>query len=57
MKSAAEMLVDTIEATGGVFPFALRYAPVGDPDWIDIGWAYIKACDELGREPFISEEL
>ena len=43
---------DTIEAAGGV---ALDqqglYVPVGDPEWVDLGEAYLDACLALDRLP------
>lgn len=55
-KSARQMLVDTVEAVGGVRPNPDgTYSPVGDPDWIDLADAYLSACQECGREPRIVE--
>ena len=49
---ALRKFVETIEATGGVFDTGDgTLAPVGDPEWIDLGEAYIEACAELGRDP------
>lgn len=48
--------VDTINNTGGI-----RYnangcpEPAGDPDWIDLGCAYEKACIVLGCKGVIAE--
>lgn len=47
-----ERFVDTIEATGGIERDHKGYeVPHADPDWIDLGEAYIFACDVIGREP------
>ena len=53
-KSARQMLMETVEAAGGVRPNPDgTYSPVGDPDWIDLADAYLTACHECGREPKI----
>ena len=45
----------TIEMTGGVRQEGTGlYAPVGDPDWIDLGEAYLEACLALDRLPKIA---
>ena len=50
--TALESFIGAIEATGGVFVDPKGYpCPVADPDWIDLGEAYLKACRALGREP------
>ena len=50
--AALESFVDAIEATGGVIIDHQGLAcPVPDPDWIDLGEAYLHACRALGREP------
>lgn len=42
----------TIEATGGVQVDRSGFAaPKGDPEWIDLGEAYLAACELLGRRP------
>lgn len=46
--SAAQWLIDTINATGGI---GRDLKPAADPTWIDLGLAYIQACEELGVEP------
>lgn len=53
-KSARQMLMDTVEAAGGVRPNPDgTYSPVGDPDWIDLADAYLTACHQCGHEPKI----
>lgn len=48
--------VQAIEATGGVMVDHKGYhVPVADKDWIDLGEAYLKACEALGQEPMESE--
>lgn len=55
--TACDRLISTIEATGGVIAYENgTFGPVGDPDWIDLGDAYVSACQEAGREPRISGE-
>lgn len=57
MERALKLLIDTIEATGGVVETETgNYAPVGDPDWIDLGDAYVAACQVIGRLPKVAEE-
>ncbi len=51
---AAARLVSAINNTGGVVQFPDgSIAPQVDPDWIDLGDAYMAACTELGVEPRI----
>jgi hypothetical protein len=51
---AAQLLIDTINATGGLLTLADgRYAPRGDPDWIDLADAYLVACAEKEQAPVI----
>jgi len=51
-----QAFVDTINNTGGI-----RYnangcpEPAGDPNWIDLGCAYEKACLVLGCKAVIAE--
>jgi hypothetical protein len=57
-KKSAELLVATIEATGGVVQFGDgTVAPQGDPEWIDLGEAYLVACAELQRLPMVQPDL
>ncbi len=45
-------VIEAIEATGGVYQFESgHFAPVADPEWIDMGEAYVSICNALGREP------
>ena len=43
--------------TGGVERDEMGlYAPVGDPDWVDLGEAYLDACLALDRLPKLAKE-
>ena len=54
LRAALDTFIDTIEATGGcVRDQDGHVAPEGDPDWIDLGEAYVRACAALGRTPLI----
>lgn len=59
-RAALAAFVDTIEATGGVnlqdFERSGLHAPEADPEWVDLGEAYIEACRVLGRVPLIDGE-
>lgn len=45
---ALKEFVDTIDATGGVTQDDHGYTvPVADPEWIDLGEAYLKAREAL----------
>lgn len=48
---ALQEFIDAIEATGGVRATPKGYVPVADEDWIDLGEAYMSACEAIGREP------
>jgi hypothetical protein len=55
--SAIARLISTIESTGGVVGYEDgTFGPVGDPDWIDLGDAYVAACNEAGRLPMVRSE-
>jgi len=55
---ALRNFIDTINATGGIMlTRKSEYAPVGDEDWTDLGFAYIDACEALGVEPKYAEEV
>lgn len=55
--SALDRLISAIEVTGGLIAYENgTYAPYADPDWIDLGDAYLAACEELGREPLIPND-
>lgn len=52
LRAALEVFVDAIEATDGCTIDEIgNVHPVGDPEWIDLGDAYIDACAALGRKP------
>jgi len=54
MRAALRDFTGAIEATGGVTasPEDEGYTvPVADEDWIDLGEAYLKACEALGKKP------
>ncbi len=54
---ALQQLVDTINATGGLVVADDGFiAPVADPDWIDLGAAYLSACKALGLDPLMPKE-
>jgi hypothetical protein len=56
-KDAAQMLIDTINATGGLLNFSNgTYAPLGDPDWIDLGEAYLAACAQKESTPMVAAD-
>lgn len=49
---ALESFIWTINATGGVIEFRDgTVAPEADPEWIDLGDAYLTACRALGKTP------
>lgn len=52
-RNAAQDLIDTIDATGGLTG---EDTPVGDPEWLDLGMAYIRACEEMNVPPWYAEE-
>jgi hypothetical protein len=55
-KSAAQMLVELINVTGGVIEEANgTFSPCGDEDWTDLGDAYYAACAELGVKPLVTK--
>ncbi len=58
MKKALEEFISTIEATGGVMtePSKGYIVPVVDKEWVDLGKAYMMACEALGREPMTRED-
>lgn len=48
-------LVDTIDSTGGVVPLEDgTHAPNADPEWVDLGEVYLKACGLLSLTPQIA---
>ena len=55
---ALENFCTTVEAAGGVLADkGVFYQPVGDPEWTDLGQAYIQACEALKREAKIDSQL
>ena len=51
------LFVDTIDATGGVeTDHDGSVSPVADPEWVDLGEAYIQACALLGAPVKIADE-
>jgi hypothetical protein len=56
-RGALQKFIDTINATGGIMLTSKsEYAPVGDEEWVDLGFAYLDACEALGVEPKYVEE-
>lgn len=61
-----DLLISTVNATGGVRASISRRvdgmlvighcSPVGDPDWMDIGDAYLLACMSSSVDPLINGE-
>jgi hypothetical protein len=51
--AALVSFIGTIEATGGCSCEDGLLVPVGDPDWIDLADAYLRACAAIGRTPLI----
>lgn len=45
LEAALREFIKTVEATGGV---NLECEPNADPEWLDLGHAYVAACDALG---------
>ena len=59
MRVALRSLIDTVNVTGGVIRDAEGFvSPAVDPEWTDLGSAYIEACEALGEDPEwgVSEE-
>ena len=52
MAAALNAFVDTINATGGVV--AEGFVPAADNEWLDLGAAYILACESLTKAPCIA---
>ena len=56
LEQALAQFVEAIEATGGVArEVSGLLAPVADPEWVDLGEAYARACAALGREPVVAD--
>ena len=54
VRAALHEFIKTIEATGGcVRDEGDTVVPAGDPDWLDLADAYLRACKALGRAPRI----
>jgi hypothetical protein len=52
LESALRQFIDTINATGGVIRGTYGvYVPAADPEWLDLGAAYVDACKVLGVDP------
>ena len=55
MRLVLDAFIETIEATGGcIRNEGGLVAPAGDPDWTDLGDAYIRACTATGLAPRIA---
>ena len=56
LKTALEEFIDAVEATGGVFiDCGGEACPHGDPEWTDLGSAYLSACRVLKRKPKVDD--
>lgn len=54
--TALQYFVENIDVTGGISEDESGSSyPEGDPDWLDLADTYLKACKELGVEPYIQE--
>jgi len=52
MRAVLEDFIDDINDTGGVSIDRMGLArPMGDPDWIDLGQTYLRACGVLSIKP------
>lgn len=51
MVKALMDFVNCIDFTGGLVQVDGRWVPAADEDWIDLGSAYIDACEALGIHP------
>ena len=52
LRAALWNLISTVEATGGVAEDQYgNTAPQADPDWLDLGEAYLAACTAVDHEP------
>lgn len=55
--TALQEFITDVDATGGVFQTVDGTVhPSSAEEWTDIGDTYLKACKELGVEPFMQEE-
>jgi hypothetical protein len=56
MEVSLRAFIHTINATGGVVrPDTSFVAPAADEEWLDLGFAYIQACQALGMEPVVAK--
>ena len=56
-RDVLDELIRTVRDTGGVEDDSSgEYYPVGDPEWVDLGYVYINACRCLGVEALINGE-
>ena len=54
---ALRHFIDAINVTGGVIRLPSGcVVPKGDEEWIDLGEAYLEACQEVGVEPLVEVE-
>jgi hypothetical protein len=54
VRKALDGFIETIEATGGcVQDETGSLGPAGDPDWIDLAEAYVRACTAIERTPLM----
>jgi hypothetical protein len=57
IRAALTEFAQDIEAAGGVRREDDGLAvPVGDPEWVDLGETYLRACAALGRKPLYQKE-
>jgi hypothetical protein len=56
LQGALQSFIRTVNTTGGVELIEGTHCPVADPDWIDLGTAYITACAVLDVKPEIVNE-
>lgn len=56
LQRALTSMVECVSSTGGVRRCQDgRVSPVADEDWLDLGEAYLEACEVLGVEPVVEE--
>lgn len=56
IREALGLFFQRIEATGGVFRNQKGWhAPVGEPAWVSLGEAYVKACQLVGRPVMLTD--
>jgi len=55
--AALEKFVGTVEASGGILVNSKgHHLPAGDPEWLDLGDAYMDACAVLDRIPVTTQD-